>query len=41
MIQDLDNLPGKSALRKVRRAFHEQNNIVVADRRLNFILDRH
>jgi hypothetical protein len=41
IIQDLDDLAGKTALRKVRRSFHEQDNVVVVDRRLDFILGSH
>jgi hypothetical protein len=41
IIQDLHDLARKAALWKVRRAFHEQDHLVVVDCGLNFILDGH
>ena len=35
MVEDLHHLAGKSALRKLRRAFHEQHHVVC----LHFIVD--
>src|SRR3984893_13282220 len=41
IFQDLDDLARKTALREVRRSFHEQDYVVGVDRRLDFILDSH
>jgi hypothetical protein len=41
MIEDLHDLTGESALRKLRRAFHEQDDVVALHLVVDELIDAH